>query len=137
MELSKSYTGKKSKTYQMAGIGIMAALISVLGPLSLPIGPVPISLTNLAIFVSLCSWNENGTISPFNIYYLVWTPNILWCSGDLLRSGLTGIFSGFIFMALIAGYFIDKFIDRCCLCVIGMILASTILCTFTAAGLSG
>lgn len=81
MELSKSYTGKKSKTYQMAGIGIMAALISVLGPLSLPIGPVPISLTNLAIFVSLYAVGmKNGTISLL-IYLLLgffWTPNILW-----------------------------------------------------------
>lgn len=39
-------------------------------------------------------------------------------------------------MALIAGYFIDKFIDRWYLCVIGMILASAILYAFGTAWLA-
>lgn len=141
MELSKSYTGKKSKTYQMAGIGIMAALISVLGPLSLPIGPVPISLTNLAIFVSLYAVGmKNGTISLL-IYLLLGFLGLPIFSGysggpAKILGPTGGYLIGFIFMALIAGYFIDKFIDRWYLCVIGMILASAILYAFGTAWLA-
>lgn len=36
-------------TYQLAVTALMAAVMCVLGPLSVPIGEVPISLTNLVI----------------------------------------------------------------------------------------
>ena len=41
---------------QIAMIGVVTAVTCVLGPLALPIGPVPISLTNLVIFCSDCSF---------------------------------------------------------------------------------
>ena len=40
-------------TRQLSVIGVMTAVTCVLAPFSLPIGPVPISLTNLAIYFSL------------------------------------------------------------------------------------
>ena len=40
---------KKSKTYLLAMTAVMTAVTCVLAPLSIPIGPVPISFTNLAI----------------------------------------------------------------------------------------
>ena len=44
---------KKSNVYQITIIGLMTAVICILGPLSIPIGVVPISFTNLAIFFAL------------------------------------------------------------------------------------
>lgn len=38
---------------QIAMIGVVTAVTCVLGPLAVPIGPVPISLTNLVIYFSL------------------------------------------------------------------------------------
>ena len=67
---------------QIAVIGVMTAATCVLAPLSLPIGPVPISLTNLVIYFSLYTLGTmKGTIS-----YLVY-----------LLLGLVGlpVFSGF------------------------------------------
>ena len=43
---------KKLTTYQMAVTALMAAVMCVLGPLSVPIGAIPISLTNLVICFS-------------------------------------------------------------------------------------
>ena len=43
-------TKEKFSIQQIAAIGVMTAVICVLAPFSLPIGPVPISLTNLAIY---------------------------------------------------------------------------------------
>ena len=67
-------TKKKSfTTFQMALIAVMAAITCILGPLSIPIpiSPVPISLTNLAIYLTVCllGW-KFGTIS-YLIYLLI------------------------------------------------------------------
>lgn len=51
-------------THQLAVTALMAAVMCVLGPLSLPIGPVPISLTNLVVFFSaLLLGARLGTLS--------------------------------------------------------------------------
>jgi biotin transport system substrate-specific component len=44
---------KKINTRQLTLIGVMAAVTCILGPLSLPIGIVPISLTNLVIYFAV------------------------------------------------------------------------------------
>ena len=74
MTTSTVNTKKKSfTTFQMALIAVMAAITCILGPLSIPIpvSPVPISLTNLAIYLTVCllGW-KFGTIS-YLIYLLI------------------------------------------------------------------
>ena len=44
---------QKINTRQLTLIGVMAAVTCILGPLSLPIGVVPISLTNLVIYFAI------------------------------------------------------------------------------------
>ena len=46
-------TSRSTHTYAMVTTAFMAAVTCILAPLSIPIGPVPISLTNLAIYLSL------------------------------------------------------------------------------------
>lgn len=62
---------RKITTQQMALVAIMTALTCILAPFSLPIGPVPISLTNLVIYFSLylLGW-KLGTLS-YVIYLLI------------------------------------------------------------------
>ena len=65
---------QKIKTKQMVLIALMTAVTCVLGPLSIPLpfSPVPISLTNFAIFLAIFVLGmKNGTIS-FIIYLLPW-----------------------------------------------------------------
>ena len=61
---------KKISTSTIAMIALMTAVTCILGPLSVPIGPVPISLTNLAIYftVILLGWKK-GTV-------LSWSPGV-------------------------------------------------------------
>ena len=47
-------TSRSTHTYAMVTTAFMAAVTCILAPLSIPIGPVPISLTNLAIYLSIC-----------------------------------------------------------------------------------
>ena len=44
---------KKQKMYQLTTCALMAALMCILGPMSIPIGPIPVSFTNFVIFLSV------------------------------------------------------------------------------------
>ena len=53
MNVTKTAASQHSKTYEMTVTALMTAVTCILAPLSIPIGPVPISFTNLAIYLSL------------------------------------------------------------------------------------
>lgn len=117
MEHINNHGIRSSKTYSLAVTALMAALICVLAPLSIPIGPVPISLTNFVIYLSLyiLDWKK-GTIS-YLIYLfigLVGLPVFSGFTGGISKlAGPTGGYIiGFIPMAIIAGLAIDKFQKR-------------------------
>lgn len=122
---------KKSKIFEMSITGVMAAVICILGPLSIPIGLVPISFTNLAIYFSLYTLGmKRGTIS-YLIYMLIGFIGLPVFSGftggpPKLFGPTGGYIIGFIFMALIAGFFIDKYFDKWYLCFLGMVLGTAI-----------
>ncbi len=107
---SKS-AGLSTKTLAM--IGVMTAITCILGPLSLPIGPVPISLTHLSVFLAVYALGaKNGTIS-FLMYLLIGLLGLPVFSGGAggpakLFGPTGGYLIGFIFMALAAGLVIDR-----------------------------
>lgn len=110
---------KKITTKQMALIGLMAAVICILGPWSLTIAvsPVPISLCTLAIyFVISVLGMKLGTISVviYILLGLVGLPVFSGFSGGAgkLFGPTGGYIIGYIFMALISGFFIDKWSGR-------------------------
>lgn len=112
---------------EMALIGIMAAVTCVFGPLSIPIGPVPISLTNLAIFFSIYILGLKKGIISYFIYLLIGLVGIPVFSGftggpGKLLGPTGGYLVGFIFMALIGGIFIDRFRKNNFMCMLGLSL---------------
>lgn len=130
----KSEATKKTKLtiYEIAMIAVITAVTCILAPMSIPIGPVPISLTNLVIYFSLyiLGWKK-GTIS-YIIYLLIGLAGVPVFSGFTggpakLFGATGGYLIGFIPMALIAGIFIGKFYSKWYLCLLGMILG-TIVC---------
>ena len=131
----------KSKVYQMASVGVMAAILCILGPLSIPIGVVPISFTNLAIYFALYTIGmKKGTIS-YIIYMLIGFIGVPvfsgYTGGPLKLVGPTGGYLiGFIFMALIAGFFIDAFFEKWYLCITGMVLGTAVCYVFGTVWLS-
>ena len=58
---------RRSNTYAMTKIALMTAVTCILAPLSIPIGPVPISLTNFAIYLSLylLDWKKGQSVISF------------------------------------------------------------------------
>ena len=129
---TNTQTFRKTSTYAMVVTALMAAVTCILAPLSVPIGPVPISLTNFAIYLSLylLDWKK-GTLS-YLIYLLlglVGLPVFSGFTGGLAKlAGPTGGYIiGFIPMAIIAGIVIDKYTEKWLLCLLAMIVG-TIVC---------
>lgn len=113
--------------------GVMTAVICILGPLSipLPMSPVPITFTNLAVYLAVFVLGMKfGTIS-YIIYLLlgaVGLPIFSSFSGGFgkLAGPTGGYLIGFIFMALIAGFFIEFFSGKIFFSVIGMVAGAGI-----------
>ena len=119
---------RKITTQQMALVAIMTALTCILAPFSLPIGPVPISLTNLVIYFSLylLGW-KLGTLS-YVIYLLIGLVGVPVFSGFTAGPAkLFGPTGGYFPMAIIAGIVIDKYTEKWLLCLLAMIVG-TIVC---------
>ncbi len=110
---------QKIATKQMALIGLMAAVICLLGPWSLylPLTPVPISLCTLAIYFAISVLGMKLGTASVIIYILLGLVGIPVFSGFSGGAGKLfgptgGYIIGYIFMALICGLFIDKFSCR-------------------------
>ena len=116
---TNTQTFRKTSTYAMVVTALMAAVTCILAPLSVPIGPVPISLTNFAIYLLLG---------------LVGLPVFSGFTGGLAKlAGPTGGYIiGFIPMAIIAGIVIDKFTNRG-IQILGMIVGTAICYAFGTA----
>ena len=126
---------------QIAVIGVMTAATCVLAPLSLPIGPVPISLTNLVIYFSLYTLGTmKGTIS-YLVYLLLGLVGLPVFSGFTSGPGKLfgptgGYLIGFIPMAIIAGLVIDRYINKRIVCLLGMIAGTAVCYLFGTAWLA-
>ena len=133
---------KKMNTKTLTLIGVMTAVICIMGPLSiqLPVSPVPISLGTLAIyFVIYVLGMKKGTISCC-VYLLIGFVGIpvftAFTSGPAKLLGPTGGYLiGYIFMALICGFVVDR-TNNVFLCFLGMLLGTEVLYLFGTAWLA-
>lgn len=130
-----------SKAYSMTSIALMAAVICVVGPFTLPIGPVPITLAPLAILLSVyILGTKKGTIALL-IYLLIGAVGVPVFSGltggiGKLAGPTGGYLIGYIFFALIAGWFTHRFYDKVVIQFLGMVLALAVLYAFGTAWLA-
>lgn len=128
---NKSFLGTK----QIACIGVLSAATCILAPLSIPIGPVPISLTNLVIYFSLYILGmKKGTLS-YLIYLLIGMVGLPVFSGFTSGPGKLfgptgGYLIGFIPMAILAGILIDRYTNKKLICLLGMIVGTAICYAF-------
>lgn len=131
------------KTKEITMIGLMAALICIAGPISMPLpfSPVPISLTNLAVYFAVYLLGMKcGTIS-YCVYLLLGLAGIpvfsAFTSGPAKLLGPTGGYLiGFVFMAAICGWFVDKWNGKPVPSFIGMAAGTAVCYIFGTAWLA-
>lgn len=129
MGVSAGTSTQRISTKIMALIAVMTAVTCVLAPLSIPIGPVPISLTNLAIYFGLYILGTKKETLSYIIYLLIGFVGVPVFSGFTGGAGKLlgptgGYLIGFIPLAIISGIFIDKSDAKTLPSVIGMILGT-------------
>ena len=116
-ELKTKNGRKNSKVYTMVQIAVMAALICVLSPLSIPVGPVPITFANLAMYFALylLGW-KNGTISLlcYILIGMIGVPVFSGFTGGVgkLVGPTGGYIIGYIPLVIVSGLAIEKCHNR-------------------------
>lgn len=121
-----------NRTYQLAVAALFAALLCILGPLSLPIGPVPISLATLIVYLAAYILGPKlGTIScaVYLLLGLVGLPVFSGYAGGIgkLAGPTGGYLIGYIPLAFIAGLFVIKGKGKIPMAALGMVVGTAVL----------
>ena len=124
-------------TKRIVLIGLMTAVICVLGPVSfpLPISPVPVSLGVLGILLAADLLGlKLGTVSclGYLLIGLVGMPVFTGFSGGVgkVLGPTGGYLIGYIFLSLLTGFFVGKWPAKWPLHLIGMILGTMAMYLF-------
>ena len=118
---------RNSNVYKMCACAVMTALMAALCPLSVPIGPIPVSLSVLVILIVVYLLGTRSALISYCVYMLLGAagmPVFSGFQGGLIKlTGPTGGYLiGFVPMIMIAGYFIKRSGGRFTGSVLGMAL---------------
>lgn len=116
-----------SPLYQMTSCALMAALMCALCPLSIPIGPIPISLSILVILLTVVVLGTWRALVSFCVYLLLGAMGVPVFSG--FQGGLAklagptgGYLVGFGLMIVVAGLVMERGGRRLPVTLLGMVL---------------
>ncbi len=123
------------KVHKIAFTGIMAAIICLIAPFSLPTGTIPISLATFAIYITACTVNVRISACAITIYILLGAAGLpvfsAFRGGFHIIAGVTGGYIlGYIPCAAIIGLLVGKFENKKWIYPLSMILG-TIICWIT------
>ena len=124
-----------SKTRNMTVCAIMAALMCILGPMSVPIGPIPISLTNLVIYLTVYLLGTKKACISYLVYMLLGAVGLPVFSGfaggiGKLAGPTGGYLVGFIFMTIICGVIMERVQRKAIPTWLGMVLGTLVAYLF-------
>lgn len=126
---------KKKTLYRLTSCALMAALLCILAPVSIQIGPVPVTLATLVLYLSVWVLDTKGCVISAAVYLL------LGAAGVPVFAGYSGGFSaiagptggyllGYLLLVLVAGLIKKAVRSRVILTGLGMIAATVVLYAF-------
>lgn len=135
MNVSSTQTVNHSRTNTrvLVRIALVTAVTCILAPLSIPLpfSPVPLSLTNLVLYISIfiLGW-KSATIS-YLVYLLLGTVGLPVFSGfagglGKLAGPTGGYLVGMIFLTVISGYIAKRYHRKPVIIFLGMLLGSAV-----------
>ena len=112
-------------------MALMAAVTCILAPLSIPIGPIPISLTNLVVYFTVYVIGLKAGTCSYCLYVLLGVVGLPVFSGYVggpakIAGPTGGYIVGFVLMALIGGYVIEKTNRNMVLVIIAWIVGTMV-----------
>ena len=104
---------KKFTVYQLCFMALMAAVTCILAPMSIPIGPIPISLTNLVVYFTVYVIGTKAGVCSYCIYVLLGIVGLPVFSGYVggpakIAGPTGGYIVGFIVMSVVGGIVLEK-----------------------------
>lgn len=129
---------KKLTIFQIAACAVMTAVLCVLGPMSIPIGAVPISLATFVLYLMVYILGTTGASISTLVYLLlglVGLPVFSGYSGGFAKlAGPTGGYLvGYIFIALIGGIILKRSHANTVISALGLVLGTAVLYVFGTA----
>ena len=129
------------KTRELATVGLMTSVISILSPISVPLpGMVPISLATLALYLCTYLLGCKRTLICYTVYLALGSVGIPVFSGftggiSRLIGPTGGYFIGYFAIILCEGAFIKRFPRSKALHILGMVLGTAVCYLFGTAWL--
>lgn len=126
---------KKISIYQITTCAIFTALMCIMGPLSVQIGPIPVSLTNLVIYLSVYLLGTKKSTISYVVYMLLGAVGLPVFSGfqgglQKLAGPTGGYLIGFIFICLIGGIALKLSKANPVITGIGFVIGTIVTYTF-------
>lgn len=126
---------EKMKAKTITSVAVMTAVMCILGPISIPIGVIPVSLTVFTCFLAAYILGAKLGTLAYVIYLLIGFLGVPvlsgYTGGPAKVFGPTGGYLiGFIFLTAISGWFIDHFEKKIWLQAVGMVLGLIICYLF-------
>lgn len=140
MKTTENLSDTQKQTFhirQLTTVGLMTAVLCVLGPLALniPFSPVPVSLGMLGIYLATSILGMRSGVLSVVIYILLGFAGVpvfvnFTAGAGKLFGPTGGYIIGYIFMALVCGFFIDKWNGRFMMGFLGMVLGTAVCYLF-------
>lgn len=135
MNPSSTTTTKHTQTSTrlLVRIALVTAITCILAPLSIPLpfSPVPLSLTNLVLYISIFVLGWKSATVSYLVYLLLGTVGLPVFSGfagglGKLAGPTGGYLVGMIFLTILSGWIAERFSKKPVLIFIGMLLGSAV-----------
>lgn len=135
--MNEGDTKMNTRTKEITLIGLMTAVLCIAGPISLPLpfSPVPVTLGFLAIYFAAYLLGMKRAVVCCIVYLLLGFVGLPVFSGftsgpGKLMGPTGGYMVGYIFLALISGFFVDKWNGQIVWSFIGMVLGTAVCYSF-------
>lgn len=127
MNKQKRRNGISTSTMTM--VALMAAVLCVLAPFSIPIGPVPVSLATFGLYVAVIVLGTKKATVVCLMYLLIGFVGLPvfsgFSGGPVKLLGPTGGYLlGYLLLTVVAGYFVDKFPGKRGMCALGLVFGT-------------
>ena len=137
----KQKSNNRISTSTITMVALMAAVVCVLAPFSIPIGPIPISLATMGLYLAVMIVGGKKATIVCLMYLLIGFVGLPVFSGFTggpakLLGPTGGYLLGYLLLTMIAGWFVDKFPSKRGMCVLGLILGTAACYTVGAAWLA-